>query len=215
MSPTQKYGMNREVVAWSKDERARSSRPLLVMLHGWSYDETHLDKLITPRLPDKVVVASLRARIPEASGYAWFPSRGNPIGDPRPAVANAAAEDVLSWLESVEAPSIGLAGFSQGGAMAHQLMRLAPERFAYCVNLAGFVVRDHQPGDKLLSKTRPPVYWGRGRADMVIPDAAVERTENWLAQHATADIRVYPGLGHDVAGREIDDLVAFVEDHTQ
>jgi phospholipase/carboxylesterase len=211
----QDYGMNREAVAWSQDERTRGSRPLLVMLHGWSYDETHLYKMITPRLPEKVAVASVRASIAEAGGYAWFPSRGNPIGDPQPAVANAAAEDVLAWLETVDAPSIGLAGFSQGGAMAHQLMRLAPERFAYCVNLAGFVVRGDQPGDRVLGRTRPPVYWGRGQADMVIPEAAIQRTERWLAQHATADIHVYPGVGHDVVGREIDDLVAFIEDQVQ
>lgn len=82
--------MDREAVLWSEERRVRGSRPLLVMLHGWSYDETHLYRLITPRLPDEVVVASVRARIPEAGGYAWFPSAGNPIGDPRPAVANAA-----------------------------------------------------------------------------------------------------------------------------
>ncbi|WP_442916813.1 hypothetical protein [Lentzea sp. NBC_00516] len=51
----------------------------------------------------------------------------------------------------MEAPSIGLLGFSQGGAMAHQLMRCAPHRFASCVSLAGFVVRDAQPGDAALS----------------------------------------------------------------
>jgi phospholipase/carboxylesterase len=203
-------GMDRGAVLWSEEERARRSRPLLVMLHGWSYDETHLHRLITPRLPDEVVVASVRARIPEAGGYAWFPSAGNPIGDPRPAVANAAALDVLSWLETIEAPSIGLLGFSQGGAMAHQLMRLAPHRFAYCVNLAGFVVRDEQPGDEALSVTRPPVYWGRGREDRVIPPGALVRTERWLARHATAEVHVYSGLGHDVRGREIDDVAGFV-----
>lgn len=203
-------GMDRGAVLWSEQERDRGSRPLLVMLHGWSYDETHLHRLITPRLPGEVVVASVRARIPEAGGYAWFPSAGNPIGDPGPSVANAAARDVLSWLETVEAPSIGLLGFSQGGAMAHQLMRWAPHRFAYCVNLAGFVVRDEQPGDETLSLTRPPVYWGRGREDGVIPPDALARTERWLARHATAEIHVYPGLGHDVRGREIDDVATFV-----
>ncbi len=135
MSPAQKYGMTREAVTWSKDERACGSRPLLVMLHGWSYDETHLYRLITPRLPEG------RGRLgpgshPRSRRIRLVSEPGNPIGDPQPAVANAAAEDVLSWLESVDAPSIGLAGFSQGGAMALQLMRLAPERFAYFVTLA-------------------------------------------------------------------------------
>ena len=107
------------------------------MLHGWSYDETHPHRLITPLC-------------------AWFPCAGNPIGDAGPQMANAAAPDVLSWLETIEAPSIGLLGFSQGGAMAHQLMRCAPHRFAYCVSLAGFVVRNAQPGDAALSDVRPP-----------------------------------------------------------
>ncbi|MEW2504070.1 MULTISPECIES: dienelactone hydrolase family protein [unclassified Amycolatopsis] len=203
-------GMDRGAVLWSEVESARRSRPLLVMLHGWSYDETHLHRLITPVLPAEVVVASVRARIPEAGGYAWFPSQGNPIGDPRPRVANAAALDVLAWLETVDAPSIGLLGFSQGGAMVHQLMRHAPARFAYGVNLAGFVVRDEQPGDELLSATRPPVLWGRGREDGVIPAAALARTQRWLAGHATVESHVYPGLGHDVRGREIEDVAAFV-----
>jgi phospholipase/carboxylesterase len=207
-----KPGINRDAVLWSESEHRRSERPVLVMLHGWSYDETHLYRRLASRLPDELVVASVRARIPEAGGYAWFPSAGNPIGDPAPHVANAATDDVLDWVRTLDAPSIGLLGFSQGGAMVHQLMRHAPERFAYGVNLAGFVVRDHQPGDTTLATLRPPVYWGRGGHDRVIPDDAIERTERWLKEHATADTHVYPGLGHDVAGREIDDVAAFVAD---
>jgi phospholipase/carboxylesterase len=203
-------GINRDAVLWSEAEGRRGQRPLLVMLHGWSYDETHLYRRLTPRLPKDLVVASVRARIPEAGGYAWFPSAGNPIGDPQPHAANAATDDVLDWLSTIDAPSIGLLGFSQGGAMVHQLMRHAPGRFAYGVSLAGFVVRDNQPGDTTLAKTRPPVYWGRGEKDWVIPGSAIERTEQWLKNHATADITIYPGLGHDVAGQEIDDVAAFV-----
>jgi phospholipase/carboxylesterase len=205
-------GMDRTAVLWSAPERERSDRPLLVMMHGWSYTENHLFRLVR-RLPGKLVVASIRARIAEAGGYAWFPSRGNPIGNPRPDVANAAAEDVLSWLDTLDAPSIGLIGFSQGGAMVHQLMRHAPERFAYGISLAGFVVRDDQPGDATLARTRPPVYWGRGADDGVIPDGALDHTKRWLETHATAETHVYPGLGHEVAGREIDDLATFVGQH--
>jgi phospholipase/carboxylesterase len=210
MSITTRPGMNRDAVLWSAPENERGSRPVLVMLHGWSYDETHLYRRLTPRLPEELVVASIRARIPEAGGYAWFPSSGNPIGNPRPQVANAAAEDVLAWTRTLDAPSIGLLGFSQGGAMVHQLMRHAPESFAYGVSLAGFVVADQQPGDAFLAKSRPPVYWGRGESDRVIPDSAVGRTERWLKEHATAEIEVHRGLDHEVGGQEVDDVAAFV-----
>jgi phospholipase/carboxylesterase len=200
--------MDRDAVLWSEPDRG--DRPLLVMLHGWSYDETHLYERIVPLLPKELVVASVRARIPEAGGYAWFPREGNPIGNPQPQVANAATEDVLGWTRTLDAPSIGLLGFSQGAAMSHQLMRHSPARFSYCVNLAGFIVDGHEPGDAILTKTRPPVYWGRGEDDFVIPADTVRRTEHWLREHATAEIRVYPGLDHDVAGQKIDDAVAFV-----
>jgi phospholipase/carboxylesterase len=205
-----KPGLDPAAVLWSANERDRANRPLLVMMHGWSYDETHLFRL-APRLPRDVVVASVRARYAEAGGYAWFPSAGNPIGDPRPDVANAAVLDVLSWLDTLPTPSsFGLLGFSQGGGMVLQLMRHAPERFAYGVSLAGFVVDDTQAGDNELSRSNPPVFWGRGEDDWVIPASAVKRTDAWMETHTTADVRVYPNLGHDVAGQEVVDLAAFV-----
>ncbi|HEX4250749.1 MAG TPA: dienelactone hydrolase family protein [Pseudonocardia sp.] len=213
MSTHTEPGINPERVLWSAKERDRANRPLLVMMHGWSYDETHLFQLV-PELPRDLVVVSVRARIAEAGGYAWFPSAGNPIGDPRPDVANAASLSVLSWLDTLHAaPSIGLLGFSQGGAMVLQLMRHSPARFAYGVSLAGFVVNDSQPGDPKLASSRPPVFWGRGEQDRVIPGSALKRTDAWLSAHAKADVRVYPHLGHDVAGAEITDLASFVSDH--
>ncbi|MBV6703040.1 alpha/beta hydrolase [Kitasatospora aureofaciens] len=199
-----------DAVLWSVPEADRNGKPLLVMMHGWSYDETHLFQL-TPRMPRELVVASLRAPIPEAGGYAWFPSRGNPIGNPRPTVANAMTGAVLEWLDAQPTfSSVGLIGFSQGGGLALQLLRHAPSRFSYAVQLAGFVVNDSQPGDRVLAITKPPVFWGRGALDAVIPDDAIVRTATWMTKHTDADVHVYPRLGHHVAGQEIDDLAAFI-----
>ena len=155
-------------VFWSAPEPQRAGRPLMVAMHGWSYDERHLFAF-AHLFPGEMVVASVRAPYAEAGGYAWFPSRGNPIGNPQPKVANDAAEAVLDWLDTLPpAPSTGLLGFSQGGAMVLQLMRRAPGRFEYGVQLAGFVVDDCQPGDEVLARQRPPVFWGRGERATVI-----------------------------------------------
>lgn len=202
-----------ENVLWSHPASEREGRPLLVLMHGWSYDERHLFAL-RRRLPDDLVVASVRSDWPEAGGFAWFPSRGNPIGDPQPAVANQAAASVVDWLGTFPPPTtLGVGGFSQGGAMALQILRLAPGLVDYAVSLAGFVVNDAQPGDADLATDPRPVYWGRGAADGVIPQSALTRTERWIATHARGQVRVYSGLGHDVAGREVDDLTAFVAQH--
>jgi phospholipase/carboxylesterase len=196
-------------VLWSASPPVAGT-DLLIMMHGWSYDERHLFAL-RPRLPRDLTVASLRAPIPEAGGYAWFPSSGNPIGDPRPQVANAAVEAVLTWYDQLPAfRSVGLLGFSQGGAMVLQLMRHRPSEFAYGVQLGGFVVDDQQAGDVELASIRPPVFWGRGARDSVIPASAIARTSRFGSAHLSVVEHVYTELGHDVAGREVTDLGAFV-----
>jgi phospholipase/carboxylesterase len=101
-------------------------------------------------------------------------------------------------------------GVSQGGAMVLQLMRRAHLRFEYGVQLAGFVVDDCQPGDEVLARHRPPVFWGRGERDTVIPRQAITRTQSRMAAHTSPQSVVYSGLGHDVAGREVTGFAAFV-----
>lgn len=182
------------------------------MMHGWSYDERHLFSF-KPELTEGLTIASLRAPIAEAGGYAWFPSSGNPIGNPKPQVANAAVDAVLSWYDQLpKYRTVGLMGFSQGGAMVLQLMRRRPAEFAYGVQLGGFAVDDEQPGDAELAVSRPNVFWGRGARDSVIPASAVTRTARFCSQRLSVDERVYSDLGHDVAGREVSDLATFISE---
>jgi len=108
--------------------------------------------------------------------------------------------------------SIGLLGFSQGGAMTLQLMRHAPERFAFAVQLSGFIASGTHPGDQRLAEVRPPVFWGRGTLDPVIPEAAVARTQAWLPAHSTLTERIYEGLGHSIAQAELAEIVAFLRE---
>jgi phospholipase/carboxylesterase len=200
-----------DAVLWSAPAPAAGS-DLLIMMHGWSYDERHLFAL-RPSLPEHVTIASLRAPIPEAGGYAWFPSAGNPIGDPSPQIANAAAGAVLTWYDQLPPyRTVGLLGFSQGGALVLQMMRHRPTTFAYGVQLGGFVVNDQQPRDAELARTRPPVFWGRGARDTVIPSSAITRTFQFSSAHLSATQCVYSDLGHDVAGREVTDLAKFVNE---
>ena len=203
-----------DVVAWSAPEGERDGRPLLIQMHGWSYDEQHLFQF-RDDLSAELVIASVRAPHAEAGGYAWFPSQGNPIGDPQPQVATRAVDAVLDWLDALtfKPSSIGLLGFSQGGAMVLQLMRTRPESFDYGVNLAGFVVNDVQSGDSTLARLQRPIFWGRGQQDFVIPQRAIERTQAWMVKHSHATTRVYEQLGHDVAGNEVTDFAAFVARH--
>lgn len=209
-------------VIWSvpADElpEALAGRPLLVLLHGYGSHERDLMAL-AEHLPKGPVVASLRAPLPAGPGYAWFPITDPArAGDPDLDLANAATTGVMRWLEDAQALSrtsgpVGLLGFSQGGAMVTHLLRHHPELFACGVVLSGFTVPGLVGGDEALAQIAPPVYWGRGLADPLIPAAAVERTERFLTEHTTLTASSFAGLGHGVAAEELMEVTTFLTTH--
>lgn len=201
-----------DAVLWSASADDRVGRPLLLILHGFGAHEGDLFSL-APYLPLHPAIASLRAPLVAGGGWSWFPI--DQPGGPSPEAVDAAALGVLQWLDALpEQPtSVGLLGFSQGGAMALQLMRHAPERFRFAVQLSGFVPPGERPSDARLAELRPPVFWGRGTLDDVIPAVAIDRTLGWLPNHSTLTERVYEDVGHSVSESELRDVVAFLREH--
>ena len=201
-----------EAVLWSASAADRAGRPLLLLLHGYNSNEGDLFGL-TPYLPLEPAIASLRAPLYTGYGHAWFPlvAEGAELSVEG---ADAATDAILDWLDRAApgAGPIGLLGFSQGGAMALELLRRAPERFAFAVSLAGFALPGERDGDERMSQLAPHVFWGRGTVDGVIPVAFVARTQAWLPAHSTLDERIYEGVGHSVSDRELADVAAFIRD---
>ncbi|GAA1766950.1 alpha/beta hydrolase [Agromyces humatus] len=176
-----------DAVLWSASEADRAGRPLLVLLHGFNSNEGDLFGL-TPYLPLEPAVASLRAPTFTGYGYAWFPllAQGR---EEALAASSASTDAIFEWLDRAvpEHSTIGLLGFSQGGAMALELMRRDPERFAFAVNLSGFAMPGERPGDARMAQLAPPVFWGRGTADGVIVETSISHTIEWLPRHADLD----------------------------
>ncbi len=195
---------------WSGDP---AGRPLLVLLHGYGADEHDLFAL-TPHLPSEFAVAALRAPLEPpfpTPGRSWYPIEGLESRDP--VHVTRAAEAVLAWLEIVagEATAVGLLGFSQGGAVALQALRLDPERIAFVANLSGYAMPGELPRDADLTELRPPVFWGRGVLDEVIPMQLVLHTTDWLPGHSDLVGRIYPNLRHAVSEQELADVRVFLE----
>lgn len=202
-----------DAILWNTPAAERDGRPLLVAMHGRGSDEQDLFSL-APDLPAEYVVASLRAPIAEGPGWSWW-EPGGIHGDPDAEWLDRSAAAVTTWLDALPfAPSsVGTLGFSQGGAMALHLLRRDNTRVAFAVNLAGFLISGPQEADAALAVSRPPVFWARGAEDALFQGelaGLVTRTEPWLAEHATAEVHVYPGLGHAISRDELDDVVAFL-----
>lgn len=201
-----------DVVLWSAEPADRADRPLLVVLHGYGADERDLFALV-PFLPPDFVVAAVRAPLPPpwpTPGHSWYPI--DDLDGRNPQKVTDAASRLIEWIDSVsDRGRIGLLGFSQGAAVALQALRLQPDRFAFAVNLSGYATPGPLPRDEELADARPPVFWGRGTHDDVIPPFLVEHTIEWLPEHVELSGRVYPGLTHSVSEKELDDVRMFLE----
>ncbi|MFW7415118.1 alpha/beta hydrolase [Demequina sp. SO4-18] len=192
------------------EDGTRPTGPVALLLHGYGSHERDLPGL-APWLPSGMPWVSPRAPLAMGVGHAWFPLS---LPDPPSADhVDRATTALWEWLDvtlGAEAQVVPV-GFSQGGLMATQLLRTRPERVAATVVLAGFVAGTAQPADALLAERRPPVFWGRGDEDPVIPQEAVSRAAEFLPHHSVLTERVYPGLGHSVDQRVMDDVRDFLE----
>ncbi len=200
-------------VLWSAEPGDRAGRPLLVLLHGYGADERDLFGLV-PYLPPEFAVAAVRAPLAPpfpAPGYSWYPIEN--LEDRDPAHTTAAATRLIEWTDAAASahPSIGLLGFSQGAAVSLQAMRLEPDRYAFAVNLSGYVTPGALPRDAELAERRPPVFWGRGTNDDIIPGFLIDHTTDWLPRHVDLSGRVYPGLTHSVSEQELTDVRTFLD----
>lgn len=197
-------------VMWSTPERERAGRPLLVLLHGYGGHEGDLFSL-SPYLPLDLTIASVRAPQRQGAGHSWYTLELETLHEEGRRL-DAATDGLLQWLAGarVGATSVGLLGFSQGGAVATHALRRDPASADYVVNLAGWTIAGEQPGDATLAERGVPVFWGRGLRDQVIPAAEIARTEAWLPEHSDLTRGVYEQLDHSVSQAELSDVVRFL-----
>lgn len=210
LSPLPQHPIDPDAVMWNVPLEEREGKPLLIMMHGLGSHEGDLFGL-NRFLPPGLVVASLRAPLDYGGGFAWFDAATRSGEDT--SLLDASVQGVLSWIDglAVTPSGIGLMGFSQGGCMTLQLMREAPGRFDYILQLSGFVAPAPHPNDATLAALVPrtPVFWAHGDQDDVIPTSAVENTGQWLADHAAVEAHRYQ-MAHSVSQEELADLVSFV-----
>ncbi|MCW1250271.1 alpha/beta hydrolase-fold protein [Acaricomes phytoseiuli] len=213
--------------SWSSPRSAGTTAapPLLVLLHGYGADENDLMDL-AGELPPEFAVASVRASHRAGPGFAWFPlavtqdgSGGMNLGF-EPAEVQAATADLSAWLDTVQQSysSVTLLGFSQGMTVASSLARHRPDDFSAVVGLSGFVLdtkgeqelfRDFFH-DAELAARKMPFFWGRDQADPVIPQPAVEFSNEWLNGHTVLTKVLYADMWHGICAAEVKHVSEFL-----
>jgi phospholipase/carboxylesterase len=199
--------IDEDAIVWSHHLGARAGRPMVVFMHGFSGNEDDWSAWFSS-VPDGVVGASLRAPAPVGDRWAWvrFDEPGMSTSRLVSGYA-AAARGVGAWVERQDVERVALVGWSQGGAVAVQLLRQQPDRFVSAAVVAGFVA-DTTPHAGVRAR-RPAVWYGRGGRDDVITPAMARRSRRWLADHTSATIVDFPEDGHSLSPALVEGAVSF------
>ena len=182
--------------------------PLLLLVHGYGSNEDDLFSLV-PYLDDRFTAVSVRAPHAYPPGYGWydisFTDRGILRDETRIEGSAATLETFLG--EAVETygadpARVFVLGFSQGAAMALQLLLTRPNLLAGAVALSGHIPDvgwKTRVASELLSGK--PVFVGHGTTDPVVPIAAGRDASARLGSlPVDLTYRERPGMGHTIDG---------------
>jgi phospholipase/carboxylesterase len=184
--------------------------PVLLFLHG-HYGVRDDLAWVAQRTPAPWRTVLLQAPLAIGERFSWFEAGADPRLPARSSDIAPAADRLLRWIDdNVGDAPVAAVGWSQGGATALQAMRRAPRRLSFVVALGAFMGIGGESGDAELARLRPPVFWGRGGRDDVIPPADLARMHEFLPGHTTLEERLYPEAGHDIPEAMAEDAMRFV-----
>jgi len=147
---------------------------------------------------------------PQAAGNTWYPNRFvAPLESNEPWLSSAlgALGEILDHVaaEGIPAERTVLLGFSQGACLALEFGARNARRYGGLVGLSGGLIGpEGTPRDYAGSLAGTPVFLGCSDVDFHVPKERVEETAQVLgALGGEVDMRLYPGMGHEVNMDEI------------
>jgi phospholipase/carboxylesterase len=166
---------------WTLRVRPGTGRRILLLLHGWMGDENSM-WIFTRHFPAEYWIITPRApNVAQQGGYSWrapAPRGSWPTIDLfRPSIAA-----LLEFLEhfananNLDASTVDVAGFSQGGALTFTLGALHPARVQKMGILAGFAP---EAAEQILTPgllNGKNIFLAHGTLDEMVPIAMARRT---------------------------------------
>ena len=191
-----------------------TNAPLVVMLHGYSSNESDLFSFAS-LIPSDYHVVSLQAPLSLGMGYAWFPIHfeENMERWTSPEEAQHAIDYVTSFLtyytekNDVDANNITLLGFSQGAMLSYSVGLGHPNVSAIAA-LSGYL-DPHLVRFDNLNKT---IYVSHGEQDVVVPYAWAAQSVALLKENGYSPTLLSYPQGHGVNHDNLNSLVQWLQE---
>lgn len=200
---------------WTLRVRPSRARRILLMLHGWTGDENSM-WVFARNFPSDYYILAPRAPHPAPQGgYSWRAPA--PPGWPTLDLMRPSAQALLDLLDGfaraydLDASSVDVIGFSQGGAMTFTLAWLASQRIRKVGILAGFAP---QGAEEML---RPGMLAGRhafvahGTQDTMVPLAMAHHTVHLLEQAGARVTYCESETGHKLSAECLAGLEQYLQ----
>lgn len=191
-----------------------TNAPLVVMLHGYSSNESDLFSFAS-LIPSDYHVVSLQAPLSLGMGYAWFPIHfeENMERWTSPEEAQHAIDYVTSFLtyytekNDVDANNITLLGFSQGAMLSYSV-GLAHPNVSAIAALSGYLDSRLVRFDNL-NKT---IYVSHGEQDVVVPYAWAAQSVALLKENGYSPTWLSYPQGHGVNQDNLNSLMQWLQE---
>ncbi len=181
------------------------ARAAMILVHGRGASARDILSLTQSWHADGIAYLA-----PQAAGGTWYPQRFTaPLTQNEPWLSSALAT-LGALVARVEAAGIPpertiLLGFSQGACLASEYAARNARRWGGVVALSGGLIGpDDAPRDYLGNLDGTPILLGCSDIDFHIPKERVTESATILDRLGGAvDLRLYPGMGHEVNADEI------------
>ncbi|PWH11774.1 MAG: hypothetical protein DDG60_16490 [Anaerolineae bacterium] len=200
---------------WTLRVLPSPAKRILLMLHGWTGDENSM-WVFARNFPTDYYIIAPRAPYPAPeTGYSWrapAPRGSWPTLD----LMRPSAEALLDLLEAfgraygLDASTVDVIGFSQGGAMTFTLGWLYPQRIRKMGILAGFAPQGAEDRFQPTLLSGKHVFVAHGTQDTMVPLAMAQRTIH-LLQSAGATVTYSEShVGHKLSAEGLAALETYL-----
>ena len=195
-----------------------ANRPLVIFLHGYGSNEADLFSL-KEGLPASYTYLAVRApQVLEQGSYQWFHKKGDGAYDGDSDDLQRSAALLVDFVAKAAnkyhttADRVFLVGFSQGAIMSYEVALRHPPAVRGIAALSGKVLpvlRSQLKADPALDSLA--IFIGHGTDDQRLPFTDGSDANRLLSGLGLVpEFHAYPGLGHSISEREIEDLNAWL-----
>lgn len=191
----------------------RETRRSLLLIHGWSGDETVM-WIFTRNLPIDYWIFAPRGPVqhPE-SGYGWLEHEQSlPTLDDFTQPAANMMKAFRRWTDGTGAETgvIDVMGFSQGAGMAYALGALFPEQVKRVIALAGFLPAEEPFPGRYQALRGKHIYIAHGTRDETIPVVKAQEAARVLQEAGAQVTYCESDAGHKLSASCLRGLNDFI-----